>query len=136
MLSNPTIIRLTAAIRHSHRLHTPTTHLLRHAHAHSTKHNPKHTPHPEDVDENGVPYNEMDALPFNQQPGVKEPVDWKRRIFLGGYVGGIMVFLFLLYYKPDTTMETWALGVAQERMRERGVDFFWYDPKQYRRLVE
>ena len=92
---------------------------------------PTHHDH-HDVDEDGVPYNEMDALPFGRIEGQPEKPDWTRRIFMTGYVGGLAVFLYLLYYKPDVSMETWALNEAQSRMRQRGVDMYWYDPEKYK----
>jgi hypothetical protein len=78
----------------------------------------------------------MDALPFNRRPGQAEPVDWNRRVFLVGYVGGLAVFLVLIYYSPDTTLETWAKREAEKRMRERGVDLFWYEKERYSELVK
>lgn len=103
------------------------------AHGNST-HTDHH--HPEDVDEEGNPYNEMEALPFGRIEGQPEQPDWSRRIFVTGYIGGLAVFLYLHYYKPDVSMEAWALTEAQQRMRERGVDMFWYDPEKYKRIHE
>jgi hypothetical protein len=71
----------------------------------------------------------MDALPFNRIPGEQPPVDWVRRLFVCGYMGGIAVFLFLAYYKPDTSLETWAWREAEKRMRARGCDMHWLDVK-------
>lgn len=84
-----------------------------------------------EVDEKGQPYNEMDALPFNQRPGVKEEPDWCRRVFVAGYMGGTAVFFYLIYYKPDVSVETWAWNVAKQQMQERGVDMFWLDKANF-----
>ena len=90
----------------------------------------------EELDDRGIPYNEMDALPWNRQPGVREPTDWTRRIFVVFYMGGIAAFLFLNYYKPDTSVETWAEGEALRRMRERGVDLYWWEEERHRLVAK
>lgn len=69
----------------------------------------------------------------NQEPEARaQKTDWPRIIFKYGYMGGLAAFCYGLYYKPDTSLETWALGEAEKRMRERGVDMFWRERENFR----
>lgn len=122
----PTLIRLP--IRHHSNIkatadNEPENH---HHHHHQSLSSPQQH-HPQELDEEGQPYNEMTALPFNRHPGIREPPDWIRRIFVVGYMGGLALFCMLVFYRPDTTLETWAWNEAVARMRQRGTDLSWLD---------
>ncbi|TFK57213.1 hypothetical protein OE88DRAFT_1690751 [Heliocybe sulcata] len=75
----------------------------------------------------GAPhYNEPSGHLFGEKPlkpgekRVKEP--WENIWYVGIY-GSMAVAAVLLYYKPDTSIQTWALKEARRRMEERGEPF-------------
>ncbi|GAB1518821.1 hypothetical protein RhiTH_001886 [Rhizoctonia solani] len=45
--------------------------------------------------------------------------DWEF-LWYAGMFGGMIFGGVLLYYKPDTSIQTWALREAKERMEARG----------------
>ncbi|KAF8140193.1 ESSS subunit of NADH:ubiquinone oxidoreductase-domain-containing protein [Boletus edulis] len=72
----------------------------------------------------GAPhYNEPTGWLFGEkvmafgQKRVKE--DWEN-IWYFGMFGSMALAAVLLYYKPDTSIQTWALKEAKERMEARG----------------
>jgi len=72
----------------------------------------------------GAPhYNEPTGWLFGEKPlppgqkRVKE--DWENIWYIGMF-GSIAFAAVLLYYKPDTSIQTWALKEAKERMEARG----------------
>lgn len=72
----------------------------------------------------GAPhYNEPSGYLFSEKPlppgqkRVKE--DWENVWYIGMF-GGMGAVGVLLYYKPDTSIQTWALKEAKERMEARG----------------
>ncbi|KAH8102463.1 Ndufb11, NADH dehydrogenase 1 beta subcomplex subunit [Cristinia sonorae] len=71
----------------------------------------------------GPHYNEPSGYIFGEKPlppgqkRVKEP--WERIWFWGMY-GSMAVGAVLLYYKPDTSIQSWALKEAKARMEARG----------------
>jgi len=76
-------------------------------------------------------YNEPSGWLFGEKPPppgqkrVKE--DWENVWYLGMF--GTMAFAgVMLYYKPDTSVQTWALREAKERMEARG-DKYQYEPQ-------
>ncbi|EPQ60752.1 hypothetical protein GLOTRDRAFT_124500 [Gloeophyllum trabeum ATCC 11539] len=75
----------------------------------------------------GAPhYNEPTGNLFGEKPlkpgekRIKE--DWEN-IWYVGMFGSMAVAAVLLYYKPDTSIQTWALKEARRRMEERGEPF-------------
>lgn len=71
----------------------------------------------------GAPhYNEPGGWLFGEKPPppgqkrVKE--DWEN-IWYVGMFGSMLAAAVLLYYKPDTSIQTWALKEAKERMEAR-----------------
>ncbi|KAI0348470.1 hypothetical protein BDW22DRAFT_1320133 [Trametopsis cervina] len=71
----------------------------------------------------GPQFNEPSGWLFAEKPSPtgekrKKP-DWERPWFWGMY-GGMGLAAVLLYYKPDTTIQTWALQEAKTRMEARG----------------
>lgn len=50
----------------------------------------------------------------------------EEKVFLVGYFGILSVFIFLYSYKPDNNPQHWGQRVAEERMKQRGVDMYWY----------
>ncbi|KAG6845784.1 hypothetical protein H0H87_003838 [Tephrocybe sp. NHM501043] len=79
----------------------------------------------------GAPqYNEPTGYLFGEKPlppgqkRVKE--DWENIWYIGMY--GTMLFAgVMLYYKPDTSIQTWALNEAKQRMEARG-EKYKYEP--------
>jgi len=72
----------------------------------------------------GAPhYNEPSGNLFGEKPPapgqkrVKE--DWENIWYIGMY-GTLGVASLLLYYKPDTSIQSWALKEAKARMEARG----------------
>jgi len=71
----------------------------------------------------GTPqYNEPTGWLFGEKPpppGQKRlKEDWEN-IWYVGMFGTMAVATVLLYYKPDTSIQTWALKEAKERMEAR-----------------
>ncbi|KAK0198387.1 uncharacterized protein ARMOST_09026 [Armillaria ostoyae] len=81
----------------------------------------------------GTPqYNEPSGFLFGEKPPapgqkrVKE--DWENIWYIGMF--GTMAFAsVMLYYKPDTSIQTWALEEAKQRMEARG-EKYKYEPSQ------
>jgi len=75
-------------------------------------------------------YNEPSGWLFGEKPPppgqkrVRE--DWEMPWYLGMF-GGMGVFGVLYYYKPDTSIQTWALAEAKARMEARG-EKYKYEP--------
>ncbi|KDQ63675.1 hypothetical protein JAAARDRAFT_53867 [Jaapia argillacea MUCL 33604] len=72
----------------------------------------------------GAPqYNEPSGWLFSEKPppvGQKrQKEDWENLWYIGMF-GGMGLATVLLYYKPDTSIQTWALKEARERMEARG----------------
>jgi len=71
----------------------------------------------------GAHYNEPTGWLFGEKPPapgtkrVKE--DWEN-MWYAGMFGSMGLAAVLLYYKPDTTIQTWALKEAKARMEARG----------------
>ncbi|KAI6031771.1 hypothetical protein PISMIDRAFT_673489 [Pisolithus microcarpus 441] len=79
----------------------------------------------------GAPhYNEPGGWLFGEKPlppgqkRVKE--DWEN-IWYVGMFGTMLAAAVLLYYKPDTSIQTWALKEAKQRMEARG-EKYKYEP--------
>ncbi|KAJ6610068.1 ESSS subunit of NADH:ubiquinone oxidoreductase-domain-containing protein, partial [Mycena sp. CBHHK59/15] len=79
----------------------------------------------------GAPqYNEPTGLLFGEKPPppghrrIKQP--WENVWFYGMY-GSMAVGAVLLYFKPDTSIQTWALKEAKQRMEARG-EKYKYEP--------
>jgi len=72
----------------------------------------------------GAPhYNEPSGYLFGEKPsptGAKrQREDWEL-IWYVGMFGSMATAAVLLYYKPDTSIQTWALAEAKNRMEARG----------------
>ncbi|KAF9499718.1 hypothetical protein BDN71DRAFT_1502623 [Pleurotus eryngii] len=79
----------------------------------------------------GAPqYNEPSGWLFGEKPPppgqkrVKE--DWEN-IWVIGMFGSMAFATVMLYYKPDTSIQTWALEEAKARMEARG-EKYQYEP--------
>ncbi|KAJ8469440.1 hypothetical protein ONZ45_g16885 [Pleurotus djamor] len=79
----------------------------------------------------GAPhYNEPSGYLFGEKPPppgqkrVKE--DWEN-IWVIGMFGSMAFAAVMLYYKPDTSIQTWALKEAKARMEARG-EKYQYEP--------
>lgn len=53
---------------------------------------------------------DLHALGISSQPG-RQKEDWEN-IYVYGMFGGMALFTILYMYKPDTTVQTWALAEA------------------------
>lgn len=71
----------------------------------------------------GPQYNEPTGLLFGEKPlppGQKRKrEDWELIWYFGMY-GSMALAAVLLYYKPDSSINTWALNEAKARMEARG----------------
>ncbi|KAI0673500.1 ESSS subunit of NADH:ubiquinone oxidoreductase-domain-containing protein [Trametes maxima] len=71
----------------------------------------------------GPHYNEPTGYLFGEKPlppGQKRKREAWENIWYIGMYGTMGVAAVLLYYKPDTSVSTWALKEAKERMEARG----------------
>jgi len=71
----------------------------------------------------GAAYNEPTGYLFGEKPpppGQKRKRESWETIYYWGMFGSLGVGTVLLYIKPDTTIQTWALKEAKERMLARG----------------
>ncbi|KAI8982040.1 hypothetical protein BDF20DRAFT_864668 [Mycotypha africana] len=66
----------------------------------------------------GTPINEPGGYLFNEKTRVKE--DWEN-IYYWGMGGGFLAMAVALYYKPDTSLITWARKEAEKSLKEKGV---------------
>ncbi|KAG1173253.1 hypothetical protein G6F70_005757 [Rhizopus microsporus] len=67
----------------------------------------------------GTPsYNEPGGYLFNEKVRVKE--DWENMYYLG-MGGGFLAIAVALYYKPDTSVVTWAKKEAEKSLKEKGI---------------
>ncbi|KAF7799036.1 hypothetical protein EIP86_010266 [Pleurotus ostreatoroseus] len=71
----------------------------------------------------GPQYNEPSGYLFGEKPpppGQKRKREpWEMIWYIGMY-GSMAVGAVLLYYKPDTSIQTWAMKEARARMEARG----------------
>ncbi|PFH54540.1 hypothetical protein AMATHDRAFT_135062 [Amanita thiersii Skay4041] len=88
----------------------------------------------------GARYASHDAPHFNEPSGwlfgekplppgqkrVKE--DWENIWYIGMF-GSMAFAALMLYYKPDTSIQTWALQEAKARMEARG-EKYTYEPSR------
>ncbi|TDL28727.1 hypothetical protein BD410DRAFT_781259, partial [Rickenella mellea] len=68
-------------------------------------------------------FNEPSGWLFGEKPlppGQKRQRESWEVIWYWGMFGGMGLAAVLLYYKPDTSIQTWALKEAKERMKARG----------------
>ncbi|CAL1695420.1 unnamed protein product [Somion occarium] len=71
----------------------------------------------------GPQYNEPTGWIFGEKPpppGQKRKKQGWENLWYVGMYGGMVLAGVLLYYKPDTTIQTWALQEAKARMEARG----------------
>ncbi|KAJ1651757.1 hypothetical protein IWQ61_007758 [Dispira simplex] len=71
-------------------------------------------------------YNRPSGWLFGEKPlkpGQKRKWEPWEPIWYFGYWGGMFLFGVALYYKPDTSIQTWALNEAERRLKERGENF-------------
>ncbi|KAH9837105.1 ESSS subunit of NADH:ubiquinone oxidoreductase-domain-containing protein [Rhodofomes roseus] len=71
----------------------------------------------------GPKYNEPSGYLFGEKPlppGEKrKKEDWES-VWYAGMYGTMLLAGVLLYYKPDTSLSTWAYNEAKSRMEARG----------------
>ncbi|KAI8388509.1 uncharacterized protein BYT42DRAFT_560308 [Radiomyces spectabilis] len=67
----------------------------------------------------GAPMNEPSGYLFSEKKRIKE--DWED-IYYWGMGGGFVLMAAALYYKPDTTVMTWARKEAEKSLKEKGVE--------------
>ncbi|KAG0708934.1 ESSS subunit of NADH:ubiquinone oxidoreductase-domain-containing protein [Suillus ampliporus] len=75
-------------------------------------------------------FNEPSGLLFGEKPpplGQKRVKEEWENIWYVGMFGSMAMAAVLLYYKPDTSIQTWALREAKERMEARG-EKYKYEP--------
>ncbi|KAF5374775.1 hypothetical protein D9758_000213 [Tetrapyrgos nigripes] len=75
-------------------------------------------------------FNEPSGLLFGEKPlppGQKRVKEGWENIWYFGMFGSMGFAAVMLYYKPDTSIQTWALLEAKERMEARG-EKYQYEP--------
>ncbi|KAK7463651.1 hypothetical protein VKT23_005592 [Stygiomarasmius scandens] len=75
-------------------------------------------------------YNEPSGLLFGEKPpppGQKRVKESWENLWYIGMFGSMGVAAVMMYYKPDTSIQTWALREAKERMEARG-EQYKYEP--------
>ncbi|KAJ8084087.1 hypothetical protein PM082_002854 [Marasmius tenuissimus] len=81
----------------------------------------------------GAPhYNEPSGWLFGEKPpppGQKRVKESWENIWYIGMFGSMAFATVMLYYKPDTSVNTWALQEAKNRMEARG-EKYKYEPSQ------
>ncbi|ESK87879.1 nadh dehydrogenase 1 beta subcomplex [Moniliophthora roreri MCA 2997] len=79
----------------------------------------------------GAPhFNEPSGWLFGEKPlppGQKRVKEGWENIWYIGMFGSMAFAAVMLYYKPDTSVQTWALKEAKERMEVRG-EKYKYEP--------
>ncbi|KAG7099288.1 hypothetical protein E1B28_001147 [Marasmius oreades] len=80
----------------------------------------------------GAPqYNEPSGWLFGEKPpppGLKRVKESWENIWYIGMFGSMAFAGVVLYYKPDTSIQTWALQEAKNRMEARG-EKYKYEPE-------
>ncbi|OXM82094.1 hypothetical protein C364_00201 [Cryptococcus neoformans Bt63] len=78
----------------------------------------------------GPTYNPPSGYLFGEHPpkdGKRVKESWENIYYVGMFGG--MVFMGVVYaYKPDTSIQSWALKEAKERLEARGEEY-QYKPK-------
>ncbi|THV04876.1 hypothetical protein K435DRAFT_746196 [Dendrothele bispora CBS 962.96] len=75
-------------------------------------------------------YNEPSGWLFGEKPpppGQKRVKEGWENIWYIGMFGSMGVAAVMMYYKPDNSIQTWALREAKERMEARG-EKYKYEP--------
>ncbi|KAF9069109.1 ESSS subunit of NADH:ubiquinone oxidoreductase-domain-containing protein [Rhodocollybia butyracea] len=76
-------------------------------------------------------FNEPSGWLFGEKPPApgqkREKEDWEN-IWYFGMFGSMAFAAVMLYYKPDNSIETWALREAKARMEARG-EKYKYEPE-------
>ncbi|CAO3613838.1 unnamed protein product [Cunninghamella blakesleeana] len=67
----------------------------------------------------GTPINEPGGYLFNEKNPVKE--GWED-IYYWGMGGGFVLMSAALYYKPDSSVMSWAKKEAEKSLKEKGVN--------------
>ncbi|KAF5390172.1 hypothetical protein D9757_002865 [Collybiopsis confluens] len=79
----------------------------------------------------GAPqFNEPSGWLFGEKPlppGQKRVKESWENIWYFGMFGSMAFAMVMLYYKPDNSVESWALHEAKERMEARG-EIYRYSP--------
>ncbi|KAF7720903.1 hypothetical protein EC973_005791 [Apophysomyces ossiformis] len=76
----------------------------------------------------GAPqYNEPGGYLFAEKTRVKE--DWED-IYYWGMGGGFLFIAAGLYYKPDTSVVSWAKKEAEKSLKEKGVQLEYNKTQQ------
>ncbi|KAE8259929.1 hypothetical protein A4X13_0g660 [Tilletia indica] len=78
----------------------------------------------------GSSYNQPTGYLFGEKPPPKgqkrQKEDWEN-VWMYGMFGGMAFAGVVLLYRPDTTIQTWAMGKAKERLAESG-EVWQYKP--------
>ncbi|WVR07157.1 hypothetical protein IAU60_004198 [Kwoniella sp. DSM 27419] len=78
----------------------------------------------------GPSYNQPSGYLFGERPpksGKRQKESWET-IYYVGMFGGMALATVILIYKPDTSIQTWALKEAKARLDARGENYE-YKPK-------
>ncbi|KAM7223985.1 putative nadh-ubiquinone oxidoreductase [Rhypophila decipiens] len=69
----------------------------------------------------GPQYDPPTGWLWGVRPGEKYQKEGWEDIFFYGFYGGIGVFLVAYAFKPDTSIQTWALEEARRRLEAEGI---------------
>ncbi|KAK0709583.1 ESSS subunit of NADH:ubiquinone oxidoreductase, partial [Lasiosphaeria miniovina] len=69
----------------------------------------------------GPSYDPPTGWLFGVKPGEKYQSEGWEAPFFYGFCGSIAVFLVAYAYKPDTSIQTWALEEARRRLEVEGI---------------
>ncbi|EPE04844.1 nadh ubiquinone oxidoreductase subunit [Ophiostoma piceae UAMH 11346] len=71
--------------------------------------------------DHGSQYDPSGGWLFGVKPGEKyKPEGWEKPFFWG-FCGSLIVFVCVLPFKPDTSIQTWALEEARRRLEVEGI---------------
>ncbi|BEI82167.1 hypothetical protein CcaverHIS002_0300350 [Cutaneotrichosporon cavernicola] len=77
-------------------------------------------------------YNQPSGYVFSEEigPGQKRVRESWETIFYTGFFGGLALAAAIIVYKPDTSIQAWALQEAKQRMEARGEPTKYTSPSQ------
>lgn len=67
------------------------------------------------------PYDPPTGWLFNVKPGEKYKNEGWEKPFFWGFCGSLVLFAAIVPFKPDTSIQTWALEEARRRLEAEGI---------------
>ncbi|CAK7202247.1 hypothetical protein SEUCBS139899_004969 [Sporothrix eucalyptigena] len=69
----------------------------------------------------GSQYDPPSGWLFGVKPGEKYKNEGWEKTFFWGFCGSLIVFACVIPFKPDTSIQTWALEEARRRLEAEGI---------------